>query len=130
MCPAFYEFMAAGARRSDSGEILMIGEPRKARRPMTNDENRKIARDTSVILCDVFDRQEMEDVIAMKYAPSMAELERLRRQVEFAKRESLLALRDSRGRHEETKCLLCGNQWYVECSPRHHPDCPHAKEQA
>ena len=25
MCPAFYQFMAAGGHRSDSGEILMIG---------------------------------------------------------------------------------------------------------
>ncbi len=26
MCPAFYEFMGAGGVRSDSGEILMIGD--------------------------------------------------------------------------------------------------------
>lgn len=56
-----------------------------------------------------------------------SEVAKLRRQVEFVKRESLLAIPDRCGRHEETKCLLCNGQWYVECAPRHEKDCPNAE---
>lgn len=59
-----------------------------------------------------------------------AENAKLRRQVEFVKRESLLAIPDRCGRHEETKCLLCKGQWYVECAPRHEKDCPHNHTEA
>lgn len=65
------------------------------------------------------------DQMRVRIAQLEAENAKLRRQVEFVKRESLLAIPDRCGRHEETKCLLCKGQWYVECAPRHEKDCPH-----
>lgn len=74
----------------------------------------------------------VEDMIARKvcdaYAPAMADLERLRRQVEFVKRESLLAIPSPYGSPSEIRCLLCKNTWWHECPPNHAPNCPHAKE--
>lgn len=66
--------------------------------------------------------------LAEKYAEQEAELERLRRQVEFVKRESLLAIPSPYGSPSEIRCLLCKNTWWHECPPSHSPDCPHAKE--
>jgi len=90
--------------------------------------NHDLARQAAESIYDHDGTRVCPDIIADIYAHAMDELERLRRQVEFVKRESLLAIADSQGRHEETKCLLCNGQWYVECSPRHATDCPHAKE--
>lgn len=91
--------------------------------------NHELARAAAGVLWKQ-DRQTFESVtkiIEDAYAEAMVELDKLRRQVEFVKRESLLAIPDRRGRHEETKCLLCKGQWYVECAPRHEKDCPNAE---
>ena len=61
------------------------------------------------------------------YAPAMAELERLRRQVAFVKQESLLAIPSPWGSPSETRCLLCKNTWWHECPPNHAVDCPHSE---
>jgi hypothetical protein len=71
-------------------------------------------------------REAVERIIAAKVEP-MAELERLRRQVAFVKKESLLAIRDIRGKHVETRCGLCKNVWHPLGEPYHDADCPHGE---
>lgn len=86
--------------------------------------NHDLARAAAKQLLDCFDYEEIQAIIRATYAAPMAELERLKRQVAFVKRESILAIRDQRGRHIENKCLLCDGRWDVDCPEQHMENCP------
>jgi hypothetical protein len=90
--------------------------------------NHELARAAAESIYDHDGTRVCPDIIADAYAPAMADLERLRRQVEFVKRESLLAIPSPYGSPSEIRCLLCKNTWWHECPPNHAPNCPHAKE--
>lgn len=90
---------------------------------MTNHDLARAAADK----CKAYKSDDWAAVIRDTYAAPMAELERLKRQVELCRKHG--PVRSVPGHPTRLACTLCGKwnpvkpRWLPK--PVHHPDCPH-----